>query len=116
MGTGVLLMLACIAVALSGLEQSHFAAAMLLLGVGWNFVFTSSTTLSLTTFTPVERDRAQGALNFSVFVAQAIASFASGVLVTTRGWQSLNIGSIAPVVLIGLTLLWLRRPRAPAAG
>jgi hypothetical protein len=37
----------------------------------------------------------------------AITSFASGALITTRGWQWLNIGSLMPVVLTGLALLWL---------
>jgi hypothetical protein len=77
--------------------------------VGWNFLFTGSTTLSLQTYTPQEKDRAQGALNFFVFATTALSSLASGVLVTTQGWQLLNIGSLVPVVLTGVALLWLKR-------
>jgi hypothetical protein len=44
-----------------------------------------------------------------VFATLALSSFASGVLVTTRGWTLLNYGSLAPVVLIGLALAWLSR-------
>jgi len=67
MGIGVVLNLACIAVALSGMDLHQFLLALFLLGVGWNFLFTGSTTLSLQTYTPAEKDRAQGALNFFVF-------------------------------------------------
>ena len=107
MGVGVALNGACIAIALSGVDLHQFLAALFLLGVGWNFLFTGSTTLSLQTYTPEEKDRAQGALNFFVFATLAISSFSSGVLVTTRGWALLNYGSMLPVALIGAALLWL---------
>jgi MFS family permease len=107
MGVGVVLNLACIAIALSGVELHQFLVALFLLGVGWNFLFTGSTTLSLQAYTPEEKDRAQAAINFFVFATMALTSFASGALVTTQGWQWLNIGSLAPVALTGLALLWL---------
>ncbi len=116
MGAGLLLNLACIAVALSGVELRHFVIALCLLGVGWNFLFTGSTTLSLTAYTAEERDRAQGALNFCVFATLALTSFASGVLVTTQGWQLLNLGSLVPVALTGAALLWLAHTRRRARG
>jgi MFS family permease len=114
MGVGLVLQLGCIAVALSGVDLHQFLVALFLLGVGWNFLFTGSTTLSLGTYTPEERDRAQGALNFSVFATVAVTSLASGVLVTTQGWQWLNIGSLVPVAMIAAALLWLARRRAAA--
>jgi len=94
----------------------QFVAALLLLGVGWNFLFTGSTTLSLATYRPEERDKAQGALNFFVMATLAVTSLASGVLVTTQGWTLLNWGSLLPVTLVTLALLWLaRRPPIAAA-
>ena len=97
MGVGVALNLGCIAIALSGVELHQFLVALFLLGVGWNFLFTGSTTLSLSTYAPEEKDRAQGALNFFVFATLALSSLASGVLVTTQGWTLLNCGSLVPV-------------------
>jgi MFS family permease len=114
MGVGVLLNLACIAIALSGVELHQFLIALFLLGVGWNFLFTGSTTLSMQAYRPEEKDRAQGAINFFVFATMAVTSFASGALVTTQGWQWLNIGSLIPVALTGLALVWLAWRRAPA--
>ena len=115
MGLGVLLNVCCIAVALSGVEVTQFLISSFLLGIGWNFLFTGSTTLSLQAYRPEERDRAQGAINFCVFATMAVSSFSSGALVTTQGWTLLNLGSVLPVVVIALALMWtaLRLPIAP---
>lgn len=107
MVVGVALNLVCIVVALSGVELQQFLVALFLLGVGWNFLFTGSTTLSLSAYGPEEKDRAQGALNFFVFATLAISSLSSGVLVTTQGWRLLNYGSLLPVALTAVGLLWL---------
>lgn len=114
MGIGVVLNLACIAIAISGTELHHFVSALFLLGVGWNFLFTGSTTLSLDTYRPEEKDRAQGAINFCVFAVMSLSSFASGALLTTQGWGWLNMGSIVPMLGIGTALVWLARLRAAA--
>ncbi len=108
MGVGVLLNAVCIGVALSGVALHDFLISMLVLGIGWNFVFTGSTTLSLQAYTPQEKERAQGAINFCVFGTMAFTSFASGALVTTQGWTLLNLGSLVPVLITGAALLWLR--------
>jgi MFS family permease len=107
MGIGVALNLACVLVALSGVQLHQFVVALFLLGVGWNFLFTGSTTLSLAAYGPEEKDRAQGALNFFVFGTLAVSSLSSGVLVTTQGWTLLNYGSLIPVAMTGAALLWL---------
>ncbi len=107
MAVGVLLNFVCIAVALSGTDLNQFLVALFLLGVGWNFVFTGSTTLSMTAWRPEEKDRGQAAINFCVFTTMAVTSFASGALVTTQGWTWLNYGSLVPVALIALSLVWM---------
>jgi len=104
---GALLNLVCIAVALSGTDLHHFTASLFLLGVGWNFLFTGSTTLSLSTYSAEEKDRAQAAMNFCVFAVMALSSLTSGMLVTTQGWTILNVGSLLPLVLICAGLAWL---------
>ena len=107
MGTGVLLNFACVAVALRGVELHHFGIALFVLGVGWNFLFTGSTTLAMTAYRPEEKDRAQAAINFCVYATLALSAFSSGVLVTTQGWTLLNAGSLVPIVVTGLALAWL---------
>ncbi len=114
MAAGVVLNLACIAVALSGVDLHQFAIALFLLGVGWNFLFTGGTALSLQAYRPQEKDRAQAAINFCVFAVMMLTSFASGALVTTQGWELLNLGSLLPVGLTGLALAWFAlRTRGP---
>ncbi len=111
MGIGVLLNLVCIAVALNGEDLTHFTVALFVLGVGWNFLFTGSTTLSLEAYTPAEKDKAQGAINFFTFLLMALSSFASGALINTQGWTWLNIGAAVPVVITGAGLWWLSLQR-----
>mgnify|MGYP001499162489 FL=1 len=112
MGVGVLLNVVCVAIALSGVELQHFMSALILLGVGWNFLFTGATALALQAYRPEEKDRAQAAINFCVFATMAITSFSSGALVTTQGWNWLNYGSMPALVLMAAALVWLkvRRP------
>jgi MFS family permease len=112
MGVGVALNALCIAIALSGQDLHQFLVALFLLGVGWNFLFTGSTTLSMEAWRPQEKDKAQAAINFAVFATMALTSFASGALVTTQGWFWLNVGSLLPVALTGAALLWLAWLRA----
>ncbi len=117
MAVGVVLNFACVAVALSGVDLDQFLWALLLLGVGWNFLYTGATTLLTTTYRPEEKNRAQGAMDTCVFATMAVTSFASGALVTTQGWTLLNYGSLLPLALVAAALAWLmlQRRRTVAA-
>ncbi len=107
MSLGVFLNLICIFIAASGTDLNQFLIALFLLGVGWNFLFTGSTSLAMTAYKPEEKDKAQAAINFFVFSTMAFTSFSSGAMVTTQGWNILNIGSLIPVIFTGLALFWL---------
>ena len=107
MAIGLVLNIVCVLIALSGVEFKQFLAALFLLGLGWNFLFTGATTLATTAYRPEEKDKAQGALNFCVFAVLAVSSLTSGVLVTTQGWTLLNLGSLIPLGMTGLMLGWL---------
>jgi MFS family permease len=117
MGVGVLLNLACVVVALSGVDLMQFLIALTVLGVGWNFLYTGATTLFTSAYRPEEKNKAQGAMDMCVFATMAFTSFASGALVTTQGWAMLNLGSLVPIVLVASALGWLalQRRAAPAA-
>jgi MFS family permease len=109
MAAGVALYLICIGVALSGTELHHFLWSLLILGVGWNFLFTASTTLSLSSYTAAERDHAQGLMNLWTFMVMAVSSLSAGALVTTQGWDWLNVGSLVPTLIIAAALVWFAR-------
>jgi MFS family permease len=93
--------------------------ALLVLGVGWNFLFVGGTTLFTQAYRPEEKNRAQGAMDTCVFSTMAVSSFASGALITTQGWTWLNLGSLVPMAAVAIALLWLAlrraRPVQPAA-
>lgn len=114
MGVGALLNVVCVAVALSGVEVMQFLVALFALGVGWNFLYTGGTTLLTRAYLPVEKNRAQGLMDTCVFSTMAVSSFSSGALITTQGWQWLNLGSLVPIAAVSLALLWLAYGRRMA--
>lgn len=115
MAVGALLNLACVAVALSGVELMRFLLALTLLGVGWNFLYTAASSLLTQTYRPEEKTRAQGVMDSAVFWTMALSSFSSGALITTQGWTWLNAGSLLPIgVVLAALAWWAWRRRAEA--
>jgi MFS family permease len=112
-GTGALLNLACIAVALSGLEVFQFAVALCLLGVGWNFMFIGGTTLLTECYEPAEKARVQGMNDLLMFTSVGISATFAGLLHAVLGWHLLNLMAV-PALLLVLAVL-VRRRRLPAS-
>lgn len=112
---GLLLIIGCAGIALTGREVSHFVAALVLLGVGWNFGFIGSTTMLTQAYRPEEAGRVQALNEQVVFGTMAVASIGSGVLLQLIGWESINTFAI-PVAALGIGLLAIvafsgRQPR-----
>jgi MFS family permease len=82
--------------------------ALILLGLGWNFLFVSATVLLTKTYSAGERFRAQALNDFLVFGVQATASLSAGAVLELAGWGTINVIGIALVVL---TVLLLFRSR-----
>lgn len=101
MQIGFLLLLAHVAVAVSGLEFLHFLSALVLLGVGWNFAFIGGTTLLTQTYRPAEQLRVQMVNEFVVFGLVAVASLSAGWLYARFGWVLLNL-SMVPLLVVAL--------------
>ena len=107
-----------IVVALDGISVAHFIAALALVGIGWNFMYTGGTTLLTETYEPSERARTQGLNDFIVFATMGVSSVTSGALVTTTGWQTMNRAALPVLAVICAAVLWLmwrRRSGAVAA-
>jgi len=116
---GTLFMVCCVAVSLSGVAIWHFWVALVLLGVGWNFMYTGGTTLLTETYTPAEKAKTQGLNDAIVFTVMLVSSFSSGALVSAAGWERMNVGAlplIAIVTCAAIWLAWLRARRPVAAG
>jgi len=104
---GILLMGACVSVALSGVALWQFWAALLLLGVGWNFMYTGGTTLLIEAYKPAEKAKIQGMNDVIVFTVMSISSFSSGALVSAAGWEWMNLGALPLLVIVAGAVLWL---------
>jgi len=109
---GVAVMASGAAIALSGNDLPHFIAALVLVGAGWNFMYTGGTTLLTEAYTPAEKARTQGANDFIVFSVMLFSSFLSGALVSAAGWEIMNLGALPVLVLIAAVVLWYSRIRA----
>jgi MFS family permease len=115
LGIGAVLMLGCLAVNLSGIEVAHFWTALVLLGLGWNFLFVGGTTLLTQSYRPEERAKAQALNEFLVFGTVTCTALLSGALYNALGWQAVNLGVGPPLVLVLCAVLWLGRRRLVAA-
>ena len=106
MSAGVACNLGAIAIALSGIAVAQFWFSLVLLGVGWNFLYLGGTTLLTETYRPEERARAQGTNEQAIFIMMAISSFTSGMTVTTAGWARVNLFALPLVAVVGVALVW----------
>ena len=103
---GTLLMLICCAVHLIGVDFGHFWLGLILLGLGWNFLFVGGSTLLTETYRAPEKAKIQAINDFLVFGSTALASLSAGILQAGLGWKIVNLVMIFPVLLILLALIW----------
>jgi MFS family permease len=106
---GCLLMLASVAIALSGVDLMNFLAGLALLGVGWNFMFTGGTALLTTCYKPSEKNKVQGFTDFCVFSVMITSSASSGALLYSNGWSLLNMWAAPFMVVVFGAAIWLSR-------
>jgi len=106
---GVMLLFAAAAMALSGQQFLHFLVALVLLGVGWNFLFVGASNLLTLVHTDAERGKVQGVNDLVVFALVAFASVSAGALLYRFDWQGLNM-AVLPFLVLALLML-LRLPR-----
>lgn len=106
---GLLLIAGAAATGLSGLGLAYFWLGLVLLGVGWNFAFIGATALVTECYRPEERAKVQAANDFLVFGSVAVASFSSGSLLNSGGWEMVNWLVFPPVAIALALLLWRAR-------
>jgi MFS family permease len=104
---GAALNFVAIAIALSGVEVAHFWWALVLLGVGWNFLYIGGTTLLTETYRPEERAKAQGANEFAIFAMMTLSSLSSGMIVSSAGWDKVNYAATPLVAVVICALVYL---------
>ena len=110
---GVILYFICVAVALIDHMLMHYWISLVLLGVGWNFLFIGGTSLLPRAYSEAEKYRVQSINDLLIFGLQAAASLSAGYFVFNFGWEMVLL-SVVPILLIQLLILlvWLRSKNA----
>jgi MFS family permease len=108
-GTGLVLLAMCSAIALTGVDLQEFYLALIALGFGWNFGFIGATSLLGTTHTREEQAKVQGVNDFLVFGFVATASFSSGALLNAYGWNAVQLAAIPALAVAATVLVWITR-------
>lgn len=106
--SGVGVYVVCLCAAYAGQSLMHYWLGLVLLGVGWNFLFVSGTALLPQSYRQSERFSVQGFNDFVVFGLQALASLSSGYVIYRFGWEWLVVLA-APLLLVLLYSVWAWR-------
>tara|TARA_R110002072_G_scaffold14107_27_gene58886 strand:- start:2931 stop:4133 length:1203 start_codon:yes stop_codon:yes gene_type:complete len=107
---------ASIVIHLSGIAFMNFLSGLVLVGIGWNFLFTGGTTLLTRTYTPEEKAKVQGLNDFFIWGTISVGAVTSGAVQHSIGWSAVNLVMAPLVVIVFATTLWLRYSgrKAPA--
>ena len=99
--SGVFILFLCIMINYSFQTYVGYIVGLILLGVGWNFLFVSGTSLLVLSYKKEDRFLAQGVNDFVVFSTQSIGSLSAGFLLYLIGWKILNLVCV-PILLLFL--------------
>ena len=112
--TGLLLLIACAVVALSGIELWQFWTSLILLGLGWNFAFIGATAMVAGSYRDSEKGKVQGLHDFILFGSVAFGSLMSGAVYNAWGWDMLNwiVFPVTALCLVALAVLAFTRRNA----
>ncbi len=106
---GALLLLGTSIVGLNGHSLMHYWWALVLLGVGWNFLYVGGTTMLTYTYSIEDRFRAQAVNEFLVFGTSALASLLAGTVMHYFGWFRLMLVPIPILIALAIAIVWVRR-------
>lgn len=102
--TGIAAFAICIGIAYSGHHVGHYWGSLVLLGIGWNFLFIGGTTLLPQAYQDNERFKVQALNEFMIFGTQATAALSAGFVVHAIGWENMLLTTI-PLLLIPLVAI-----------
>jgi len=101
---GLLAYLVCIAIAFVGRDLENYWISLILLGIGWNFLFIGATTLLPQCYKPSERFKVQALNDFVIFGTQAVASLSAGWFIFAVGWKMLLLINL-PFILFQMIVI-----------
>ncbi|MFI1157825.1 MFS transporter [Streptomyces sioyaensis] len=104
--------------ALAALAPPHsvpaLAAALVLLGLGWNFGLVSGTALVIDALPPARRASGQGLVDVGIALAGAVGGMSSGLVVVLGGYRTLALAGGLLALAVVPVLGWAARRPAPA--
>ncbi|MFY0627535.1 MAG: MFS transporter [Reichenbachiella sp.] len=106
--TGLAIFAICILIALLGREIPHYWVSLVLLGIGWNFLFIGGTSLLPQSHQTHERFKVQALNEFMVFGTQAIASLSAGFVVFQFGWNIVLLLMIPALIIPLIPIIYIR--------
>ncbi|NHC61685.1 MFS transporter [Paenalcaligenes suwonensis] len=110
---GALLFVGHILLTLTGTSLLSFMSSLISLGIGWNFMYIGGTTLLTSTYSPLEKSRAQATNDMVIFIVGVLCSFSAGWLLEVIGWSLMNLILLPWLALSVLSLFWLQRRTTP---
>lgn len=105
--TGIVLIIGHVLLSLSGTGFYSFSSALILLGIGWNFLYVGGTNLLTTSYTAAEKGKAQATNDLTIFLVGLAASLSAGILQNTVGWQMLNLFLLPWLAVAAAAIVWL---------
>ena len=103
---GVLILFACICINFSYQNFYNYLFGLILLGIGWNFLFISGTSLLIISYKTEEKFKAQGLNDFLVFSTQASGALAAGYLLYLTNWQFINLLCLPFLMIVFIATLY----------
>ena len=104
MYVGIIILTICIFLNFINQSFYNYLFGLILLGVGWNFLFIAGTSLLIISYKPEEKFKAQGLNDFLVTGTQAIGALSAGLLLNLFGWQFINLLCIPLLIFVVLVV------------
>ena len=104
---GMVLLMIAAGAGLAGITFGHFAVALIILGLGWNFGFIGATTMLTDCYRPAERGKVQAANDLGISMLMVIASLSSGFILSGLGWHAVPMAVFPPAALALAMVGWL---------
>lgn len=108
MVAGLCCYVATIGVGLTNTSVMGFWTQLVILGVGWNFLFIAGTSLLPSTYREGEQFKAQSFNDGVVFSIQALASLSAGLVISQADWQTVLLVCLLPIAFMVGVLVWVR--------
>jgi len=106
--SGIFILFLHVALALTGTDFMNFISGLILLGVGWNFMYIGGSTLLTTVYQPEEKEKTQAFHDFLVFAIISTSSFSAGGLLKYWGWEGVNMAVLPLLIFAAIAIPLLK--------